>query len=245
MKKFFSTITLIFLFAMTVFSQNKASVKSLHARYEAASKLDRPEEQKAILLELKSAALEQQLWWDYYFAMDKYVDVSAMQNWKTRAANQEAMDREVENCGVAIVQFYHRKDEMSPAEILEFIDSHEQELRQGHNQEFYVHSYFSNFSPVSSALAQLIENDYDYLLWTALCKESSPGSVSALRATERFAGSYPMGALVELREILCRRNEDIRRSLLEEYARLYSGKAAGLIAEEELRMLRFSELEKT
>ncbi len=245
MKKFFSTITLIFLIAMTAFSQNKASVKSLHSRYEAASKLDRPEEQKAILLELKSAALEQQLWWDYYFAMDKYVDVSAMQNWKTRAANQEAMDREVENCGVAIVQFYHRKDEMSPAEILEFIDSHEQELRQGHNQEFYVHSYFSNFSSVSSALAQLIDNDYDYLLWTALCKESSPGSVSALRATERFAGSYPMGALVELREILCRRNEDIRRSLLEEYARLYSGKAAGLIAEEELLMLRFSELEKT
>lgn len=244
MKKFLSAITLIFLFAMTVLSQNKASVQSLRAKYDKASKLDRPEEQKTILLELKRSALEQQLWWDYYFAMDKYVEVSARQNWKTRTANQEEMDREIENCGVAVVQFYHNRNAMTAGEILAFMDSHEQELRQGHNSEFYVHSYFSNFPPVASVLAQLIDNDYDYLLWTALCKESGPGSVAAVKATERFAGSYPMGALVELREILCKREEDGRRSLLEEYARLYSGKAAGLIAEEELAMLRFSELEK-
>ena len=44
MKKFLSAITLIFLFAMTVLFQNKASVQSLRAKYDKASKLDRPEE---------------------------------------------------------------------------------------------------------------------------------------------------------------------------------------------------------
>lgn len=205
--------------------------------YRKAADADRPRDQADILTKIKKEAAAKRLSWDYYDACREYARMRGASDWKLRDELSARADAEIERYGEPVAVYFQRRDRSSADELLAYIARQRGKLKQAHNPEFYAHDYALRGFKYGDALLSLLADDYEYALWSMYGSCDLPEIAAAVQ--EHFAGRYPFDAFIEYTGIL-RGPADGRDEALEAYARRHDGRAAALLAREDL-LLRRSE----
>ena len=214
------------------------ALAGLWKAYYSAVDADKPKNQLTALDAVKEEALSGHHAWDYYDACRKTVTVRARINWKDRDAAQKQMKEELLASGAPIAVVVGVLD--SSESKYGYAVEHREELVASCNRQFYGRDDKVGSVQYASALAEFIENDYDFVLWHLFLSHYEGTEIAA-----RYAGAYPMAALVEYETVRLMPDSDARRAALERYASDYSGKAVSLLAGQDLLQERFHELGRT
>ncbi len=223
---------------------------SLWKEYAKASDADRPKKEAEILLRIKEQALAGHLMWDYYDAARKYVQVSSRRDWKLREKLEKELEQEVVAYGEPMLSFVHACDRggRDASWLLDFVQSHERELKSGKNAAMY--KAFSPFrrslDNYSEILLPLIRNDYEYALWFILgywhLDDSALENAWALIDAE-LGGRYPEAAFAEYGYVSRISGEENRIAALGRLAGKYEGKAAALLPRADILENEFRSME--
>ena len=214
--------------------------------YYAAEGADKPKTQEAALLKIKEEAKAKHLTWDYYDASMKLAQVRISGNWKLRENETAARDADIIAFGEPVAEYFLDNQNYwkfmyvlggatfgSGNEGRAFIEKNKAALQSSHNPEFYSRDFHISGREFGKILPDLLANDYEYCLW-------SFGDPELLTAEFK---DYPLSAFAEFAAM--GPAEKSFRQNLEAFARKWDGKAAGLLAEQELLTLRFDELNKS
>ena len=221
----------------------------LWKEYAKASGADRPKKEAEILLCIKEQALAGRLMWDYYDAARKYVQVSSRRDWKLREKLEKELEQEVVAYGEPVLSFVHAcEGGHDAAWLLDFVQSHERELKSGKNAAIY--KAFSPFrrslDNYSEILLPLIGNDYEYALWFILgywhLDDSALEHVRTLIDAE-LGGRYPEAAFAEYEYVSRISGEENRIAALGSMAGKYEGKAAALLPRADILENEFRSME--
>lgn len=223
---------------------------SLWKEYAKASDADRPKKEAEILLRIKEQALAGRLMWDYYDAARKYVQVSSRRDWKLREKLEKELEQEVVAYGEPVLTFVHACDRVGrdAAWLLDFVQSHERELKSGKNAAMYkvFNPFRRSLDNYSEILLPLIGNDYEYALWMILgywhLDDSALENAWALIDAE-LGGRYPEAAFAEYEYVSRISGEDNRVAALWRLAGKYEGKAAALIPRADILENEFRSME--
>ena len=223
---------------------------SLWKEYAKASDADRPKKEAEILLRIKEQALAGHLMWDYYDAARKYVQVSSRRDWKLREKLEKELEQEVVAYGEPVLTFVHacERGGLDAAWLLDFVQSHERELKSGKNAAMY--KAFSPFrrslDNYSEILLPLIGNDYEYALWFILgywhLDDSALENAWALIDAE-LGGRYPEAAFAEYGYVSRISGEENRIAALGRLAGKYEGKAVALLPRADILENEFRSME--
>lgn len=221
----------------------------LWKEYAKASGADRPKKEAEILLRIKEQALAGRLMWDYYDAARKYVQVSSRRDWKLREKLEKELEQEVVAYGEPLLSFVHAcEGGHDAAWLLDFVQSHERELKSGKNAPMY--KAFSPFrrslDNYSEILLPLIGNDYEYALWFILgywhLDDSALEHVRTLIDAE-LGGRYPEAAFAEYEYVSRISGEENRIAALGRMAGKYEGKAVALLPRADILENEFRSME--
>ncbi len=223
---------------------------SLWKEYAKASDADRPKKEAEILLRIKEQALAGHLMWDYYDAARKYVQVSSRRDWKLREKLEKELEQEVVAYGEPVLTFVHacERGGLDAVWLLDFVQSHERELKSGKNAAMY--KAFSPFrrslDNYSEILLPLIGNDYEYALWFILgywhLDDSALENAWALIDAE-LGGRYPEAAFAEYGYVSRISGEENRIAALGRLAGKYEGKAVALLPRADILENEFRSME--
>lgn len=237
-------------FAATRRQNTDKEIKMLWEKYEKAEASDEPKTALTYLELIKSAAREKHISWDYYDACRKAYQTELRTNWKLRDSLLKKLDSEVDAYADPIVTVFHRL--FSPAgrgsgfskeSLLEYIRRNENALRRNSTPEFL--SEASANVKVQPLLEEgdFFKNDYQNALWMLSVAASDKNALSLL--TEDVGQIYPQSAWLEYYSISTFNYADKngRKAALESFSERYIGKAAALMADEDLLEMRMDELQ--
>lgn len=206
-------------------------------QYQKAVKQDLPKEELAILGRIKEKALSSSLPWDFFDASEKYYSVARSINWKTAETEKQSMMDALASCGMPVVRFRAFLMENAKVDsVFRYVSSEQKSLSSSVNRRFYETDFQIGNLKYSKALVQLLPNDYDYCLWSLSCRSDSKKIKDALHSS--CGSAYPFSAFLEYSAIGTRGREEALR----EYFRKYSGKAAALLARDELLGIEYGKL---
>lgn len=236
--KLLRTITLTLMAAMILSSSSTPKDKDDHTlvalwkEYYAAEAADKPKTQASVLEKIKAEAKAKHLAWDYYDAASRLAQVRISGNWKLRDAETAARDKDIADFGEPVALFFLKSNYygQTDSEKKAFIKDNEAKLKAGRNPEFYTRDWRINGLLCGNVIPRYLANDYEYCLW-------SVGDADVL--VKEFT-KYPLSAFAEFKAI-DRNGTDLKKSL-GAFAAKWKGKAAGLMAEQELLELRYNEL---
>ncbi len=253
MKNYSFTRTLIF-FAMAVFMagtgcvlQAQSSMKQssdkdakghalvqLWQSYETARAKDRPVLQTEILQQILSESKDRRLDWDFWEAVQLYVDVSVSRNWKLRDSLLIWQSEEVRKYDSPIVTFAYEKTRLGNAALRDLVSGSLKEgLKGGLHPEFHVGDSQFN-SLLGGVIAENVKNDYEFALWSIW---NSSQRIGEPQLSEEVAGRYPEEAFIEFThyyDISTYGNDYTRRkSFLDNFIAKYPDKAISLLARKE------------
>lgn len=214
------------------------SLTRLWDRYEQAVDDDRPQDQLAVLEEIKSEARGRHLLLDFCDAARLYVDVSCSTDWKLRDSLERRLDRELEALGEPAAVIYAGSTGRDAGALEAYIRANSERLAGSANRILYSSDHRLAGGDFGEILPKLAANDLEYALW---CLNSSHGLSDSAKelVADGLGARYPMNALHEFSLINAGTPD---RQRLADFAAEYSGKAAALLAEQKLLELRFSEL---
>lgn len=208
---------------------------ALWKEYYAAEDADKPKTQQSVLEKIKAEAKTKHLTWDFYDAAVKLAQVRISGNWKLRDSENAARDKDIEGFGEPVAVFANKNYHYgwSDTEKASFIDKNKSKLEKAHNPEFYSRDWHINGKLYGSLLPDLFTNDYDYCLW----------SLGEAGRMENAFKTYPLSAFAEYESIALHNNEEeTRTGKLLAFQEKWHGKAAGLLAEQDLLSIRLDEL---
>ena len=226
-------LTVIPMFPLSSSAKDKDdhTLVKLWQEYYAAQDADKPQTQLKVLEKIKAEAGAQHLTWDYYDACDRYMQVSLQRNWKLRDSLNKAMEKEITDLGEPVAVYY-LKSKTGPEPDINYIYQNAGKLRNSRNMEFWKRDYNISSRFYGEALPEMFASDYDYCLWSYCRYRDGSTLVKEFR-------EYPLGAIAEFEQIS---GDDTDK--LAEFAGKYKGKAAGLLAEQQLLNNRFNTLEQ-
>ena len=211
---------------------------ALWKEYYAAEDADKPKTQESILIRIKAEAKAKHLTWDFYDATIKLAEIRISGNWKLRESENAARDKDITEFGEPVAVFTNKNFHYgwNDADKATFIDKNKILLESAHNPEFYSRDYRITGKQCGRLLPDLLKNDYQYCLWSLGDTE---------RMIQEFK-TYPLSAFAEFEKIAKYDSGDdlmtARKSRLQSFAEKWNGKAAGLLAEQELLSIRYCEL---
>ena len=195
--------------------------------YSKAAAADKPATAAAALQKIKAEAKKAHLTWDYYDAAEKFVTVGTRSNWKLRDSLSKAFRAEIEAFGEPVAVFYMRRGESSE-DLIKYLENNKKALKGGSHGEFWKRDWRLGRYKFSAALNAQFKNDWDYCIWSLFPEKTIAQEYK----------SYPLNAFVEYQ--LARGEE----KALKAFAAKWNGKAAALLAEEDLLQRRFSALQE-
>lgn len=201
----------------------------LWQEFSKAESSDSPKTAASALEKIKSEARKAHLVWDYYDACEKYVSVRSRSNWKLRDSLQKAFRSEIEVFGEPSAVYYMRRGE-DPETLAGYLRDNEKALKAGAHREFWKRDWKLGQYKFSDALMPLLASDWDWCLW----------SLENEAMLQKESSSYPLKAFAEYRAI---KWGEQRKAELEAYAIRYEGKAAALLAKEDLLQMHFDSLQ--
>ena len=242
--KLIKTIALTLMTALILTSSTSPKDKDDHTlvalwkEYYAAESADKPKTQESVLEKIKAEAKAKHLTWDFYDATIKLAEIRISGNWKLRDSENAARDKDIEEFGEPVAVFTNKNFHYgwNDADKATFIDKNKILLESAHNPEFYSRDYRITGKQCGRLLPDLLKNDYQYCLWSLGDTE---------RMIQEFK-TYPLSAFAEFEKIAKYDSGDelmtARKSRLQSFAEKWNGKAAGLLAEQELLSIRYCEL---
>ena len=242
--KLLKPIALTLMTALILTSSSSPKDKDDHTlvalwkEYYAAESADKPKTQESVLEKIKTEAKAKHLTWDFYDAAVKLSQVRISANWKLRDSENSARDKDIEEFGEPVAVFTNKNFHYgwNDADKATFIDKNKILLESAHNPEFYSRDYRITGKQCGRLLPDLLKNDYQYCLWSLGDTE---------RMIQEFK-TYPLSAFAEFEKIAKYDSGDelmtARKSRLQSFAEKWNGKAAGLLAEQELLSIRYCEL---
>ncbi len=224
----------------------------LWKNYTEASEADLPETMAESLERIREESSDRHLSWDYYDSSVKWLEVVSRRNWKQR----DTLEKEVRE-GLAafgeplLIWLYDLKSyAVSPDSLCNYIVANSDLLRKGHDEDVY--SGCSPFEaggvlkPFSGLLTEGLANDYEFALWSLRLLRSGSSSQSAKvygLLEEALDGRYPESAFLKYSAISRIYPAKDRKEELEKMLGRYRGRAAGLVAEQDLLELEFTGME--
>ena len=237
-------LTLLLLMAITASSitatadQQGHLLTELWGKYEKAVSDDRPKDQLSILEEIKRRAKKEHLTFDFCDAARKFSDVRGSMNWKLRDSLENRLDQELEEFGEPAAMIFASRKCRNADSLDAWIRANTEKLLASSNKTLYANDYRIKNGEFGEILPDLIANDLEYALW-CLQHDWSIDENSRKLIADGLSQRYPMNALYEFTEIT---DNEPEKQELEEYSHKYSGKAAGLLAEQTMLEKRFSDL---
>ena len=200
--------------------------------YSKAEAADKPATAAAALQKIKAEAKRSHLLWDYYDAADRYVTVTTRSNWKLRDSLYKAFRAEIEAFGEPVAVFYMRRGESSE-ELQKYLETNKKALKAASHEEFWTRDWRLGRYKFSAVLNAQFKSDWDYCLWSLFPEKTIAQEYK----------SYPMNAFVEY-QLACSEKNSSEEKALKAYAQKWNGKAAALMAEEDLLQRRFNSLQE-
>lgn len=207
-------------------------------KYEKAAADDRPKDQLKALEAIKAEAARQHLTLDFCDAARGYVEVRSSMNWKLRDSLETRLEKELEAFGEPVAPIYAARKYRNSDSLEVYIREHQDELRNSASHALYARDGRISGDDFGKILPRLIADDLEYALW---CLNSDYWLSDGARQliAEGLSRRYPMNALYELGRIDDGGKDE---QSLRDFVQKYSGRAAALLAEQELLELRFSGL---
>ena len=227
-------MTMLFISSTPVKTDGDGHVLTdLWAQYRTANLSDKPKTQEELLVKIKAEAKEKHLSWDFYDAAVKLVQVRTSVNWKLREQEEAARNKDLKEFGEPIVEYFLMGEFQGLGQDRRkaFVADNQEKLKKAHNPGFYGHDWRLHRKAYGPVLAGQLSNDYEYCLW-------SLGDGSELMD---YFKEYPLSAFAEYESIP---SSEGRKEKLEAYMEKWQGKAAGLLAEQDLLQMRFDELDE-
>ena len=216
------------------------TLTKLWASYQKAVDADRPKDQADILLRIKKEASEQHLPWDYYDACWKYVDARASSNWKLRSDLQKEAYNDIMKYGEPVAVFFTRASR-GEGSLLDYVLNQKEALMQTCNPEFHRHDVNVIGADYGDALLPLLQNDYEYALWSLYGRYSDSRTYETIR--DHFEGRYPFDAFIEFTRIKCLTPTEADRQM-PDFVAAYAGRAASMLGRDYLLGRRLSQLDR-
>ena len=238
MKKLLLVISLL---ASLFSGMNNTSIDKLWKDYESARKADKPQRQMEILSSIKETAVQERLPWDFYSAGNKYVRVATSRNWKLRDSLDKSWREEILAFDEPILTFYHGLD--GEAARRDYAFAHKKALQKAHNADFYADDGYLTSRKFSPVLVELLENDWQGVLWS-LTLRSREDEESRAALSETLGGAYPQADFLEFARISAIHDDFSRKSEYLTFVQDRPGKAAALLAEDELLQMEFASLQR-
>lgn len=225
-------------------------IKALWDKFEKAEALDKPGTALTYLGLIKSYALSSRLPVDYYNACKKAYQVELRTDWKSRDSLVRRLDLEVDGYCDPMVTVFHRlfspagRDRDFSADSLRaYIMNNESSLRKSFTPGFLAEA--SVYVKVRSLLekGKFFDDNYQNALWLLSVAASDRDALQLL--IKETGQSYPQAAWLEYYSLSTSSYTDRngRRDALIDFASRYSGKAAALLAQEDILDLSMDELE--
>jgi len=224
------TLIPFFSSSSTPKDDNDHTLVKLWQEYYNAQKADKPKDEVAALEKIKAEAKAQHLSWDYYDACEKFVHSRVSSNWKLRDSLQAARTKEIEEYGDPVAIYYMRRGG-EEQELHKYIKENEGKLRKGNSPEFYKNDWRIQNYKFGTPLLDYLKYDYDYCIWSSFYEDE----------IQKNCTTYPLKAFYDYQKASNKNGEE-RTQALKNYVSTYNGKAAGLMAEEELLQEEFEEL---
>ena len=219
------------------------TLTKLWAEYDKAVEADLPKDQVRILEQIKKEASEKHLAWDFYDASQKYVYARCSSNWKLRDELRKQAQQEIEAFDEPAAVYYLRAhDSYDKASLRAYVQEQQERLLQAHNPEFYEHDAHLGGHDYAKALRQLLQNDYEYALWSMF--SSSFDSDTQQLIQQHFAGRYPFDALIEFTLIQRKVSSSENEAEMKRFIEAHAGQAVALFGRRHLLVNRFQELRR-
>lgn len=186
-------------------------LKSLWKEYRRMREKDLPARSEKVLEEIKREANSKHLVYDYYKAVNEYVDVVSSVNWKLRDSLDSNRKEELKEFGEPILLYVSGISGSDNFSVLKFVESNRAALEASSLSGFWQ-SYPAPYK--RRALASYYNNDYEYVIASQMFRNRydsgslsfdfvQGGATAALKALflKGVGSRYPFNALWELVEI--------------------------------------------
>ncbi len=230
--------------------------------YCKAEAEDLPQTQEKILSDIIRKAETRKLDWDFYDAAGKYCLAARSYDWKKASVISEDLKKRITEYGSPVVLWNAGNNAPFYLDIPDIreLAADKEKLIQEKNDQFYSADRFlrSNSGRLPSVIVEEMENDYEYLLWSAFMRgcmyspvrdeksDSLTGITFASGALkEYYEGKYPQAAYVEFVENT-RISDDstaLRKAAMESFINKYRDKGIRFFARMELLRMKFEALQ--
>lgn len=254
MKKILFITILIFASLAGIYAMNqktgitaapdRSAIEKLWKDFDASLKEDRPQKQMEILEQIKKMASEQRLPWDFYRACDEYRSTGIYRDWKKQEFFNEQFRKEIKEFNEPVLTFFNDRTVLEGK--TDFIKENRKVLESGRNSGFYDADHFLSITGFGPVLAECIENDYQYALWSLMMNTMLTGNPSEepeAMLKEAVGEKYPDAALLELAPVIRMTDQFRQKESLEKFADRYKGKGVSLLARQELLSMALRKLE--
>lgn len=224
------------------------ALPELWTKYFEAEDADHPILQLSMLDKIRKTAFPQKLWWDWWDASVRNVDVQSRRNWKLRDSLVAELGTEVESTGEPLLKFNYMDSfgRASGLELVDFVLAHKEALSATRQTSMYGNSSYRIIgNALGGCLDDYIANDYELLLWEVAGRvEGFRGEAPACKALlKTLAGAYPAAAYLQYRIAMALDDKAMKRAELEKLAGRYHSRAVGILARTELLYLKKEDLE--
>lgn len=210
-------------------------ITRLWKEYDAACKADLPKTRLEILEKIKKAALDGDCLYDYYKAGELTAQTRGEINWKDRQQAYIDFEMEVIGTGVSVLNYFYQSNHSDKRGLIQYVEDHRKELESGSHKEFHARDRYIPTLKYSKAVKPA--DDYEYALWSIAGHEGMDSRLAKL-LREKTGDVYPVNAFIDYS--LLRR--PIQESDAESFMSRYDGKAASLMAEEELLRRKYDRM---
>ena len=209
----------------------------LWKEYQAAGKADLPETQLEILERIKKAALDGDCLYDFYHAGELAAQTRGSINWKDRQKAMNDFENEIGRTGSPLLRYFFLSNHSGRRGLIEYVEEHRQELEKGVHTDFHANDRYIPSLKYGKAIR--IADDYEYALWSIAAHEGMDSRIAGL-LKEKCGGAYPKNAFIEYSSL----PRPSAESDLERFITKYSGKAAALMAEEDVLGRRYEAMRR-
>ncbi len=244
------SIVVMSSFALMGKKENRRPIDELWTRYEKALEEDRVSDMADILEDIKALALKERATLDYFRACDEYVNAKSRRNWKLTDTLTAQASRELHDYGLPSLEIlFGLRHGDSSTEMNERFMQDADAMKKSKNPDLYAFYGDGMFRPNDASafnrmMVNAIDNDYEFVLWSILEDRGYHYEWAYNELLNCLGGAYPAVPYMRFMNLKFENDQDVREAELKKMMQEYAGRGMGIVAEDEILRLRFSDTDE-